>query len=488
MKIKKVAFLPNQIIDLSGTEKSIAIKGNTPRLNYSFSMVEIYESVKSLTVLHSYQFIRKELYQVNLILSKKLKIRADILLPEAADEKEAVLYESSIFDACKAFNAEKIDIIQGKFNSIISNGNTFFLPLPFRLSEASDERNLHTLYWIDCNMKLQIEKALISFSIPKEFIEEVVLSAFKIYSSLLKQNDYSLIRVINLNYSMFLQDRIIELLLGNILVKERDITISSSFESNNRALQYLKTVNVRSVEKLSELSVFFGTVWLKNSQNSDSFGTENNLLYNIENQLKISERRWGVNDFSILQNRISNLTAPANVMVVLDDNGESVFDIAIFQRFLLEYPLLNVTFLTNRYPVSNNIFYGAFEKLLDDDYFLPMRQFIEDKRVTVSIEEQPFRSFEVDFLSKHTKEILKKTAFLYVKGVNFFETFQLPEIERFHCFVVYGLTSTMFTGFQEGDGIFAHIPKNEVAYKYHSAQNIETLKSIKEKRKSYNGK
>jgi uncharacterized protein with ATP-grasp and redox domains len=55
------------------------------------------------------------------------------------------------------------------------------------------------------------------------------------------------------------------------------------------------------------------------------------------------------------------------VLVVLDDTGESVFDLALFQEVLRQTGHLNLKLVVNRFPVSNNISVGMVEQLLSDE-------------------------------------------------------------------------------------------------------------------------
>ena len=127
---------------------------------------------------------------------------------------------------------------------------------------------------------------------------------------------------------------------------------------------------------------------------------------------------------------------PARVLVILDDNGESVFDLALFQQLLRDTVNLQVGFVVNQYSISNNISLDVFLKVLANDYFYDLRHQWREGRVALFIERQMFRSFEDIYLSPEIRRELHTAEAAYIKGVNFFETFQLNGITRYYCFTV----------------------------------------------------
>lgn len=53
---------------------------------------------------------------------------------------------------------------------------------------------------------------------------------------------------------------------------------------------------------------------------------------------------------------------------------------------------------------------------------------------------------------------------------------QFPANVVYHAFVVHGEMSATLTGYSEGVGIFARVPRQRNAYVYQNAEHIITLK------------
>jgi uncharacterized protein with ATP-grasp and redox domains len=169
---------------------------------------------------------------------------------------------------------------------------------------------------------------------------------------------------------------------------------------------------------------------------------------------------------------------PFKIAVILDDNGESVFDIALFQQLLRDYKNLRVTFVVNRYPISNNISQSAFETLIADDYFKDLKRFFEVGSADTIIEYQVFRSFEYSHLQTETINTVKRSSAIYIKGENFYETFQIDKSTRYHCFTVHSPTSILLTGFPAGSGIFVKLKEGTKGFNYYSYNNVISLNDI----------
>jgi len=68
---------------------------------------------------------------------------------------------------------------------------------------------------------------------------------------------------------------------------------------------------------------------------------------------------------------------------------------------------------------------------------------------------------------------------LFVKGANFFETYQIREKPVFHAFVVYGPVSRSYTGLRDLDGVFAYVPPGEVGFSHRPrTDQHETLQDV----------
>jgi hypothetical protein len=163
-------------------------------------------------------------------------------------------------------------------------------------------------------------------------------------------------------------------------------------------------------------------------------------------------------------------------VVVLDDNGESVFDLALFQRLLLADSGMRLVLLVNSFPVSTNFSSQALRALLDDPYFLPLRGELANGRVRVLEESQAFRAFEANLLSSQARECVAGARGVYVKGQAFFETFQPVEARRYYCFCVSSRTSALLTGCRIGQGVFARVDEGRSGFKLDQPGSFMTLR------------
>jgi hypothetical protein len=471
----KIFFTPDIELDIEEAPTNLTIKGQSPRLTYPVQLRDIYPTIPPLDAKASYQKIRNEFQRVNHILANQFELRPRVYLPPATDQDEAISILSILFDP----NTYWTQGLWRKLSGQIAEKKELFRlddPQPFPLQLASPQKLIHTLVWIDTNIKIAVESILLPLHLPAEAIAEIVESALKCYCYLVKQQDFLLARSINFNFSMFLQDRILNLLLGDELYLATYQLQDRGRLANEITMQLLKSIYKPSYRQLCTLSVFMGVIWVSSEETQRAFRSQPDLtLGQIETWINSQQKNWGVDNIDAFVTDIS-LEKPVHIVVILDDNGESVFDIAICQQALDDFGLLHVTFVVNRYPVSNNIALHTFESLLREDYFERLRNYFSTGRAALCIENQVFRSFEVSYLQQITRQAIDHADLVYVKGLNFFETFQLPEANRYHCFTVHGKTGTLLTGFEEGKGIFVRLSTGEMPYTYHAYNQVATLR------------
>jgi hypothetical protein len=416
-------------------------------------------------------------------LHHRLGLRDAFRLPSASDDFQALYLLSILFDPSSYYTAE----IWHRLATPESSTTGLWQldearPFPLRL--ASPRKLIHTLVWIDTNIKTTVESIAKLYMIPPSVIRYIAEMALTIYSYLIKQEDYYLARSINFNYSMFLQDRILNLIFGDDIYLSANWLQEQRQLANHIALQLLKNLGALSYRQICTLSVFMGVIWASHESVQQDFRTNPAAtLGTIDTQLSAQQANWCIDHIDQFLAEVG--TDPQKpIVVILDDNGESVFDIALFQRLLNDTGELSVNFVVNRYPVSNNIALDMFQALLKDPYFADLKQHFQQRRATLHVESQPFRSFEPAHLQPETLDAIRHSQATYIKGVNFFETCQFPDITRYHCFTVYGHTSMLLTGCAEGKGAFVKLNPGQTGYTYYSQERIETLRDkIAQKRR-----
>jgi uncharacterized protein with ATP-grasp and redox domains len=474
--LKSIIFTPEIDLDITNTQNIISVKGEIPKNNYPFTLAKIYPEIPVLDIFKAYFRIADEFTKLDSLLHEQLKLRSSFMLRRAINEQDAFRLFHALFDPIRQ-PSQKI------YNDSNQDFFRIWIPRPFSLGHASSDKLIHTLGWIDSNMKLMIENVEKKCKIPFSVILSIAESAFTIYCLIIKMQDYRLARNINFNYSMFLQERIIELIFSDALYKSsrtnnRIDLLKIGKLSNSIALQLLKGVGDFSYRQLCTLSVFMGVVWTSMSDIQQSFiAHQDKTLSDLELCLKkAAEKTFCIDHIKNFIDYVGK-NIGCTILVVLDDNGESVFDMALFQQ-LLRDTKIKVVFMVNRYPVSNNIALDTFLDLLNNNYFDDLRFFLNLGRVSLCIEEQFFRSFEYDYLSPQSLTTIKTADIAYIKGVNFFETLQPIEITRYYCFTVSGMTSSLLTGCKEGAGIFARVDSGKEGYIYSNPSNIITLKEL----------
>jgi uncharacterized protein YuzB (UPF0349 family) len=477
-----IRFTPEILVETENLPIDIKIKGASPKLRYPFALVNLYQEIPPLDSFHAYRHIQEEVSQVDNILHAKLHLRPSFLLPNLAQPTDALHLVECLLTPKTRFVSHAI----GNSTASPSKVSVFAIqnPRPFPLALASPAKLLHTLAWIDANLKINIEYIAAFHCIPTDMTVALVKSALALYAIIVKMDDYKLAQSINFNHSMFFQDRIIDLLFGealnrcNIDQAPRQGHKPSRL-SNKMALDLLKGFGCLSHKDLCMMSVFMGVVWTSLPEVQKTYlESSEKTLSDLDDCLRSAMRhQFCIDHRDSFLDHIGK-DEKIKLLVVLDDNGESVFDIALFQCLLQETTNLELVFLLNQYPVSNNISIDGFMEIIADSYFEKMRGFLKNGRVVLSLEEQLFRSFEYAYLAPKNKLIISQTKLAYIKGVNFFETFQLPDVLRYHCFTVCGVTSRLLTGCGEGNAVFARLEKGQEGYVYRGHDDITTLVDI----------
>lgn len=476
------SFTPVITINSDDVPTVVPIKGQVPRQAYPFSLKDIYPLVPSLDILTAYNRIRKIFQELAPLLSKHISRSQGLTMPPVTTSVDALNVLAMLFDPENYLS----DTIWNRLTSPPCHRDTLFRldelkPFPLRLS--SQAKLQHTLAWVDSNIKINVEKAAAFWNLPATIISRIVDSALTIYSLLLKQQDYWLANSVNFNFSMFIQDRILNLILGDYLLVN-NLLKRRNYLSNKIALEFIKELGLQSSEDLCVAGIFMGVIWTSDENFQQKFIDNNDDIFtDIYSQIQFSKDKMVVNDINEF---IIDLSIPENLIeiaVVLDDNGESVFDLAMFQQLLRELGNLSVSFIVNRFPVSNNISLETLLNLLTDEYFQDLARFKESNRVKIVMEDQVFRSFEPAYLRHETRRIISNAHGVYVKGANFFETFQLPESIAYHAFTVYGEMSMILTGFLQGSGIFARSPRGETCFAYYGPDDVTTLRDRIDARK-----
>ena len=476
-----IEFTPSLKLDTRQTPGVVEVKGQSPHLPYPIALIQIYPEIPSLDVRAAYDRIREELDRADGVLHRRMNLRPSFRLPEVDEAAEASALLAALFDPL-SYSVDSIDLRPTVASGSMINLFRLDIPRPFPLERAGHAKLLHTLAWIDSNIKVNVERIGTASGMPIDAISDLVETALTIYCLLIKMQDFRLARLINFNHSMFLQERILNLVFGDPLFfgspgVESD-ALKTGALANHMALELLKGLGVLSYRRLCTLSLFMGVVWTNHPDVQRAFEVSpDESLGALQLKLGEATKQICIDHIDHFLAHIGK-DATETVLVILDDNGESVFDLALWQQLLRETGHLKVEFIVNRYPVSNNIALDTLERLLSDDYFAALQHYRARGRVMLCIEEQAFRSFEFAYLSPCALRHIENADLAYIKGANFFETFQPTKLTRYYCFTVNGFTSRLLTGCPEGSGVFARVPAGCEGYLHESPDQVHTLREI----------
>jgi hypothetical protein len=469
-------FAPGIWVPYTRDSPAIAVKGVTPRLSYPFGrFAELYEQIPSLDILSAYRLVREIVAKAAALLLPWQGAAID--LPPATSAVEARAMIAALFDARSPLASPAMPT--GREPIVLSRLG-FIDPRPWPFARGGAEKLRHTLGWIDTNVKNQVERACGALRADR-LAPALAESALRIYALLIKMDDFALADRININASMWLQARAVELIVGPELyaasLGRGEGIVPAGALSNRIALELLRALPLdrRDAAQLCAASIFMGVIWSASEEVQSRFrGAPEPCLADLADRLRALGSSLAIDDSRAFL-RIMGEDLPRELLVVLDDTGESVFDLALFQLLLESTGRLSVVFLANRYAVSNNMNVAMLEQLLAQPEFAGLRGFRDAGRVRIIEEPQSLNSFEVELLSPRSLAAMDSADLLYVKGQNFFEVFQPTSRDRFYAFVVEGMTSRLLTGCAHESGVFAYVPRGSAGYRFEGPGRITTL-------------
>ena len=240
-----ITFIPGLEIPNFMIDQDLLIKGKRPMLTYSFSIKEIYSETPSLPALETYNKLLIIFEKIDIIFAGSRNHNSYSKFPPAKKDEEAKGLIDIIFNPFISDFENNLSVKRGFSIYELSNLS------PYPLELASPEKINHTLIWADTNIKIIIEDYTMPLKFNGQVIKYLVHSAFEIYCYLLKHDNYFLAKNINFNYSIFFQDRIIELVLGKQIYNFNKI-INNGKTSNKIALNFIK-----GFENLTFQELFF---------------------------------------------------------------------------------------------------------------------------------------------------------------------------------------------------------------------------------------
>ena len=469
-------FVPGVELDPKTRTLEVFIKGSRPQQSYDFDLVSLYPTIPSLAPELAYRKIKHEIDEMDRLLSTRHGLRAPVGLPDAIP-----MASTDLILALLDPGETKLSWLVAAACGQPEQAGKLIVPpdvRPFPLRLASPEKLLHTLTWTDANLKLAVEHIALPLQLDGVSICRIVEAALKLYCYFVKQDEYRLASSIGFNQSMFIQDRIIQLIFGDDIYWSADHLDSAPRWSNRIACDVLRQLGVVDPLRLAGLAVAMGVIWTSRKDLQTTYlRRPDTLLDDLATKLDDLSQNWGIDDRLQLLKDVADHPG-GHVLLILDDNGELVFDLALFQEFLRLDHRLRISIAVNRFPVSNNIALPFLAEILADDLFRFMREQQNERRVVLIEERQLLHAFDPASCTQALRLALAEADIVYIKGANFFEVFQAPARVRYYGFVVFGRMSSQLSGCQKGQNVLARVPGDRPGYIYRDENDLVSLRDL----------
>ncbi len=302
--------------------------------------------------------------------------------------------------------------------------------------------------------------------LPEEKIGNLLDEACLRLSRIYKLQDSFIMKYINNNLNMYLISKITENLVGrNVYNSEHQEPILTN-HSLEQTLESIDAYTSASVVQQMSLALGRGVAFFENLvgttnalSHANQFVVEDRTYSYIENPLAIDHRKHLVEQVQTANDRGINLSMCA----ILDDTSETVFDLLWMQQLLKRNKHFRINLLLNRAQVSINFSSNMLKRILSDRHFRGLASRL-NTQLFVFETFCPLISFQTNILTKAAWRVISNSDFVYVKGLNFFETCQIKEKDTYHAFVVYGPVSRLYTDLIDFDAVFAYVPKGREGY------------------------
>jgi hypothetical protein len=336
--------------------------------------------------------------------------------------------------------------------------------------------NTNAIYRIIYNLS-------VTGKIPRKEIDNLVDRACILLSAIYKSNGFQIVRCTNNNINMFIVSKVIEVITGksvyNCDQQEAEATTNALFMALEMAKEH---ASLQPKEQMG-LALGKGIAFLE--KHSIARILPRDIAQGIsETMFKYTEGQIAIDDRQKLIDMVGEADDKAEEILmcaILDDTAESIDDLLWMQSLMIRYPRFRVNLLVNRAQVSINFSAAMLDSVLASSHFIGLKERLT-RQLIVTMTYCPLISFQTNLLPCEAMEAIREADFVYVKGLNFFETCQLVDKDTFYAFVVYGPISRLYTGFDELDGIFAFLPAGFRGYIHNSNwAKIVTLRQINRK-------
>jgi len=316
--------------------------------------------------------------------------------------------------------------------------------------------------------------------LPENEIEPLLDRACLLLTSVYKSNQHSILKHMNNNLNMYLISKVVEVLVGK---KTYDVEYQE-MGLTSKALKFALTIVEEHAgltpKQQMALALGKGVAFVERHAQS-SFLSKKILQSISEVTYKYTENGIAIDD----RDKLIEMIVSANeggrkitMCAILDDTAESIDDLLWMQQLIVLYPYFNINLLVNTAQVSINFASHMLDAVFQSRIFLALAVRL-GSQLTITRTYCPLISLQSNLFDASARKAILEADFVFVKGLNFFETCQLKDKDVFHSFVVYGPISRTYTGLPDLAGVFAFLPAGVAGYEHSvDPSRVSTLATI----------
>jgi hypothetical protein len=318
--------------------------------------------------------------------------------------------------------------------------------------------NTNAFFRILLNLR---EAGLVEASDMTRLLDDACLLLGELY----RTDDHFLIKNINNNFNMYLIPKVVEYLVGRTCYDADLQELATTRAAVERALVLASQRRHLPILDKMKLALGMGVSFMEGRLRHG--GLSRGDLDEIERfSHRFDSSAIAIDHRAQLLDMISDAGRNKHgftLGVILDDAAESVDDLLWIQDLVQQYPFFRVHLLVNSLQVSINFSAQLMQQIWRASIFQELTT-RRGSQVFLTEIEFPLISFQTNYLPQSAWRVIDDADVIYVKGANFFETCQIREKETFYAFVVFGQMSRRYSGLNDFDGVFAHVPAGSVGY------------------------
>jgi hypothetical protein len=328
---------------------------------------------------------------------------------------------------------------------------------PFELG-LSFTYNTNAFFRILRNLR---EAGLVDASDTTKLLDDACVLLGELY----KANEHFLIRNINNNLNMYLIPKVVEYLVGRTCYDANQQELATTRGAVQQALVLAAQRRHLPILDKMKLALGMGVSFVEARLRHGELACSD--LEEVERSShRFDNATIAIDHRTHLLGMISDAGHHQHgftLGVILDDAAESVDDLLWIQDLVQQYPFLRVHLLVNSLQVSVNFSAQLMQQIWQARVFHELAS-RRGSQVFLTKIDFPLISFQTNYLPQPAWRVVDNSDAVYIKGANFFETCQLREKETFYAFVVFGQMSRRYSGLNDFDGVFAHVPAGSVGY------------------------